>query len=230
MTRLRSACPGYPRWISRAARIAIAGFAFGAAGLAFAHATIVFGTLSVAPNPPPANVPLTFELTLHDPTGTPVEDAIVRLEIGSLAPGETIVPGEAPAPGSAPDTDAAREPDADLVEPVAQASATEVSPGRYRAQLAVPAAGLYPILIRDQTFRQEEATQIVSMRLGTGERVESIEFILPPTATGGGLGAWLIWLVAIPLVAGVIVTVLVLRASPQDGSAEREAENRGGPG
>lgn len=181
-------------------------------GVAVAHATIVFGTLSVDPNPPPVNAPLTFELTLHDPTGTPVEDAVVRLEVGSLAPGGAV------APGSAPESDPAKGPDAEPVEPVARASATEVSPGRYRAQLEVPAPGSYPILIRDQTFRQEEATQIVSMRLGTDDRVDPIDFILPPTATGGGLGAWLIWLVAIPLVAGVVVTILVLRANPADGA------------
>ena len=176
-----------------------------AASTAAAHATIVFGTLTPTPNPPDAGEPLSFELTLDDPTGAPVEDAVVRAELRPAAPEEELA-------------DAAP---AELAAPVVDASFAEIRPGVYRAELTAPEAGLYRILLRDRTFRQEEATQIVSMRLGTGEPVEPIDFLFPPTATGGNLGTWLLWLVAIPLLAGIVVTVLVLRREPADAGAAR---------
>lgn len=175
----------------------------------FAHATVVFGTLTVEPNPPPANVPIVLDLFLEDPTGTPVEDAIVRAEWTPVT-----------ADPVTPDPETAAEPGTDgFAEPLVEAEFSEVEPGRYRAEVVVPVAGSFQVLLRDQTFRQEEATQIVSLDIGTGDRVAAIDFLLPPTATGGGLAAWLLWLVAIPLVAGIVVTILVLRGGPTDADA-----------
>jgi hypothetical protein len=149
-----------------------------------AHATVVFGTLTVEPNPPPANAPIVLDLFLEDPTGTPVEDAIVRAELSPVTadPGIT-APETAGAETTGPETAAESAPEA-LAEPLAETEFAEVEPGRYRAEVVVPVTGTYQVLIRDRTFRQEEASQIVSLDIGTGDRVAPIDFLLPPTAPG----------------------------------------------
>ena len=44
---------------------------------------------------------------------------------------------------------------------------------------------------------------------------EGLSFVFPPTATGPqGLRTWLLWLVGLPLLAGLAVTVLVLTRGP----------------
>src|SRR5690606_29778004 len=86
----------------------------------------------------------------------------------------------------------------------------EVSPGLYRAALPVPDAGHYTLSLRDRTYRQEEAVANVVVEFGT--KLGEVMFVLPPTATGpASLGTWLLWLIVVPLIAGVVVTVLVLR-------------------
>jgi len=69
--------------------------------------------------------------------------------------------------------------------------------------------------MRDQTFRQEEARANLSfVVLGSDTELvneASIPFVFPPTATGSqGLRTWLIWLIALPVVAGIVVTAFVL--------------------
>lgn len=155
-------------------------------GAALAHATLVFGTLSSAPPAPRPGEPFTLRLELADPTGTPVEDAYVLAEF--------------------------RRQEDD--EPVSARLEEGEVPGRYQASLALPQPGSYQLLLRDQTFRQEEARAELEVTLGDGplfpEGKDAIVF--PPTATGpANLGTWLIWLIAVPLAAGVVVTVLVLR-------------------
>lgn len=63
------------------------------------------------------------------------------------------------------------------------------------------------------------------MQIGMDQRVDPIDFLFPPTATGGGVSVWLLWLVAIPLIAGIVVTILVLRSGPA-GGRDTAASNR----
>lgn len=176
--------------------------ALAALGTAAAHATIVFGTLSVEPNPPRAAVPLELRLTIDDPTGTPVEDAVVIAQF-------------TPAEGAELDVDA---------EPLASTEFQENDPGAYTAEVVLPASGIYRVVLRDRTFAQEEAIQIVSMEVGGEAPLQPIDFIFPPTETGAGLGTWLVWLIAIPLVAGVVVTVLVLRGGQRADAEDTSAD------
>ena len=178
-----------PYAASCALRAALLSIALGVVSMAAAHATIVFGTLTVEPNPPEAAAPLELGLTIDDPVGAPVEDAVVVAQF-------------APAEGADLDVDA---------EPLATTDFRETAPGRYAAEVVIPADGVYRVVLRDRTFAQEEAIQIVTMEIGADEPLDPIDFIFPPTATGAGLGTWLVWLVAIPLVAGIVVTILVLR-------------------
>lgn len=170
----------------RAALLLIAGLSvllLGAA--AFAHATLVLGTLTSDPATPQPSEPFTVTLELFDPTQVPVEDAWVLAEFRQQ--------------GAPEDT-----------EPVSGRFEESETPGVYRTLVALPERGRYVLLLRDQTFRQEEAQATLTFPVGR-PLAEPLEFVFPPTATGPqSLGVWLLWLIGLPLLAAVIVTVLVL--------------------
>ena len=164
-------------------------FLIGLGSSALAHATIVFGTLQSEPAVPQPGEPVNLTLQLQDPTEVPVEDAWVLAEF---------------RPEGAPEES----------EPVS-VRFEEAAPGRYEAEVALPKTGTWQLLLRDQTFRQEEAQAELDFPVGTEGGGDVLSFIFPPTATGQqGVATWLVWLVALPVVAGVVVTVLVLRRSP----------------
>lgn len=183
-------------------------------GTALAHATLVFGTVTTQPSPPPAGEPFTIQLEMSDPAGTPVEDAIVFVE---AAPQEEGVPE--------PDTE---DGPAELRDPVVTSDRfEEVEPGLYQTEVALPEDGAWVLLFRDQTFRQEEARASITMRVGEGAQGAPLSFIFPPTATGPrSLTTWLVWLIGLPVVAGAVVTVMVLRGGRNDEEDEHNESGR----
>lgn len=190
----------------RSSRLALGKFAvalsvllFGAA--AFAHATLVLGTLSSDPAAPRPGEPFAITVELVDPTQVPVEDAWVLAEFRQQgAPAES--------------------------EPVTARLEEGNTPGVYQAQVTLPERGAYALLLRDQTFRQEEAQAELTFNVGSGTSPENLSFVFPPTATGPqSLTVWLAWLIGLPLSAAIIVTVLVLRR----GEAHETAEGQAGP-
>lgn len=174
---------------------------------AAAHATLVFGTVTTEPAPPRAVDPVTIVLEMSDPVDAPVEDAVVFVE--------------ATAPSGA-----VRESDV----------FAEAEPGVYRTEMTLPEAGEWTLLFRDQTFRQEEAQAALTLTVGPDGRREPLSFIFPPTATGpAALSTWLAWLIGLPLVAGAVVTVIVLRGGRGEDAEEavvvggdRGGDDRGG--
>ncbi len=151
------------------------------ASVALAHATIVLGTLSLEPNPPQPGSQIRFRLEMIDPTQVPIEDAVVRIDVTPTARGAAVT-----------------------------ATFDETAPGIYEATLVLPQGGEYALLMRDQTFRQEEAQAKLLLNLDNAA-VDPIPFVFPPTVTASNnLATWLVWLIGLPLVAGVVVTVLVL--------------------
>lgn len=152
---------------------------------ALAHATLVLGSLASDPVAARPGEPFTLSLELRDPTQIPVEDAWVLAEFRPQgAPAET--------------------------EPVSARFEESNTPGVYRTQVALPERGRYALLLRDQTFRQEEAQATLTFPVGRA-LAEPLEFVFPPTATGPqSLRVWLLWLIGLPLLAAVVVTVLVL--------------------
>jgi hypothetical protein len=152
------------------------------ATLAVAHATIVLGTLTFTPDPPIPGQSIEVRLEMVDPTQFPIEDAIVAIELTPADGGRTVV-----------------------------GNFSEVEPGIYRSDVTLAAVGDYEVVMRDRTFRQEEA--IVTLPLTVGEaQLEAIRFVFPPTAVGPNrsITTWLIWLIGLPVVAGIVVTALVL--------------------
>ncbi len=170
--------------------------------VALAHPMLVIGEVRFLPDPPVPGRSASVVLNLQDTSLTEVEDAVVFLELREGVP--------------------AAENDQPRGEPVVSTDRLEeTAPGVYETTIAVPALGDYTLSIRDRTYRQEEAVANVELVLD-GEPVDFVPFVLPPTATGPtSLGSWLVWLVGVPLLAGVIVTVLVLR-SGRDAKAADE--------
>ena len=159
-------------------------FVWGFLGTAAAHATLVLGQLEVIPARPTAAAPFSLELTLTGPTQVPVQDAVVVAELRPEA-----------------------QPDADPI----RADFSETDAGVYQAETDLPRAGAYEVVLRDQTYRQEEATARLETPLHVGAPNETQGFVFPPTATGAsGWRTWLLWLIGLPVVAALLVTVLVL--------------------
>jgi hypothetical protein len=175
------------------------------AGGACAHATLVLGELRVSPDPPVAGEPLRISLTLAEPSMAPVEDAVVLVELREHRPETAAVPAASTeAPTLAP-----AEVERDLVE---------VAPARYEAEVVLDRAATYHLLIRDRTFEWEEANASVLIEVG-GDPLGTLPFILPPTAIGPrSVWTWLAWLIGLPVVAGIVVTLLVLGSSRSSGA------------
>jgi len=163
-----------------------------AVAIAFAHATIVIVTLTLEPLTPNVNEPLAFSLYLETPLQVPVEDAILILE--------------------------AKPKDGQTTE-VTRVNLAEDSenPGTYRGEIIPTKEGAWDFFFRDQTYKAEEANQHIEVLVGQ-ENFPDIEFIFPPTAieSGNSWRTWLIWLVGLPLVAAIILTVFVLTSSRED--------------
>lgn len=189
-------------------------------GPVLAHATLVFGTLTTEPNPPTAEG---FKLILHmmDPVRTPVESAVVYAEFG---PSDVIQEH----------ADADEATHALLHEGGTDAAAGferfEFSEpelgGYYETFVTLPENGEFLLMMRDQTYPKEDAVALVEFTVGADEPLEEKLFVFPPTDIGTAtLGTWLIWLIALPVVAGAIVTGVVLSGGKKDrtGSGKQPA-------
>jgi hypothetical protein len=166
-----------------------------AGGSALAHATPVLGTVTTAPTPPAASAPFTLSLRLLDLTQVPVEDARVLAEFRRS--------GEA-APVSA------------RLEETGTA-------GVYETTLELPQEGGYTLLLRDQTYRQEEAQATLRFSVGRVP-AQPLEFVFPPTATGSGVWTWIGFLIGLPLaVAGVVTALVILRGGEANPAPLEEA-------
>lgn len=179
----------------------------GTASLSAAHATLVLGRFEVAPARPAADAPATFRLRLEDPTQVPVEDAYIFAEL---------------RPAGTPDAVPVR----------AEFTETEAA-GVYEVTATLEEAGPYRVLLRDQTYRQEEAQAALTepLRVGGPNTVPNgaQEFVFPPTATGGAnLRTWLLWLIGLPVAAALLVTVLVLTRGDPGGKAGDEQGGKQG--
>ena len=170
----------------------VGGLVGGLISVALAHATLVLGTVSSTPATPQPGEDFTLNLSLEDPVGVATEDAVVYAEF--------------------------RPPGASLEsEPVRDVRLEEVSAGAYSATLSLPSAGEWNLFLRDQTFRQEEATASLVFNVGNADAAPSQSFVFPPTATGpANIWTWLGWLIGLPVIAAVVVTVLVLTGDKRE--------------
>jgi hypothetical protein len=184
-----------------------------------AHATIVMGDVVTTPTTPRPGEPFTLRLSLEDPLGTPIEDAVVAVEFRSLPdvraaePAGEDVRNEADTLIISPETEAA-------VPPV-RSEFREVEAGVYETQSQIPEGGIYHMLFRDTTYRQEEARAALIYVVSDSDMSQDdaadandavLSFLFPPTAVGPQfLWLWLFLLIGLPLFAAGVVTVMVLR-------------------
>lgn len=205
MSQTRASRPSR-RGRTRGATAALVALLIAGAGLepADAHATLVIGELRFTPDPPVGSDTLVATIDLEDPGLVEVEDAVVFIELR-----------RADQPDAPASENAQPSGEADHVTDRLE----ETSPGRYEIELPRLPDGSYTLSVRDRTYRQEEAVANVLVTFGE-DRIGEVVFVLPPTAIGpASLGTWLLWLIVVPLVAGVVVTILVLRGG-KDGDDE----------
>ena len=184
----------------RAVRTALIFGCLAMGGGALAHATLVLGTVATAPTPPQAGAPFTLAVRLLDLTQIPVEDARVLAEFRH--PGQT--------------------------EPVAARFQESNTPGVYETTLTLPRAGDYTLLLRDQTYRREEAQATLSFPVGRAP-AEPLTFVFPATTTGADVWTWIGFLVGLPLLAGGTVTALVLLRGSKDAASSKAGGATRGP-
>lgn len=173
-----------------------------------AHPMVVIGHLSIEPNPPEPGAEVHVDILLEEQTQKPVPDAIMFMEFRTI-----------PADYDLNDPD--RTPLLDL--PIfykTDLPLEEYAEARYRITFPVPEKGSYYLTIRDRTYPAEDAIATIEFETGLEKPYTDKEllFILPPTdITPAKLSTWIAWLIAIPLIAGIVVTVLVLRtAKPEE--------------
>lgn len=150
-----------------------------------AHAFIVTGNITTVPIDAKPREMFTLYIDMTDSAGTPVEDAIVAAEFTKDGRMRRF-----------------------------EFSAGD-RPGLYFTKVNLPEEGEYSLLLRDTTYSQEEARATLTFTLGI-KQIEQIPFIFPLTKTSSNpLSVWLIWIIGIPILAGIIVTVVVLRRAPR---------------
>lgn len=181
-----SSAPRTRRDRKHVAAVLLAALTLLLAGVAGAHATLVLGKLTVAPDPPDPAMAATLTIALEDPSLTPILDATLLADIRP-----------------------AEEPDATPI--TIRFEELDTPEGSYRAAWTPRRKGAVTVLVRDQTYRQEEARANVTLVVG-GAANDTVPFVLPPTATRPrSIATWLVWLIGLPVAAGILVTVMVLR-------------------
>src|SRR5690625_4065881 len=172
---------------------ALVGFLVGAAllftGSVAAHASLGFGSMYTAPHSA-APEGFTLVLQMMDPLRTPIEVAVVAAEFRYF-------------PEDATEEEAGEW----HVFPFA-----ETGPGgNYETAVTLPVSGRYQLFMRDTTYPQEDATAELFTVIDGVEEHGELLFIFPPTDIGAAsVSTWLIWIVVIPVGAGIIVTVWAL--------------------
>ncbi len=190
--------PGARRRPRRRALALLAMLALLLAPTAVAHGTLVLGSVTLTPDPPRPGASLVITVDLATTARSPVEGAKLS---GTLVP--------ANRPGATPVALTFQE----YKEPY----------GTYRASFDAPAAGTYTLTVRDSTYKNEDTTAKVALQIGGTAPNGSLDFTFPPVNTGSrSVVRWLLWLVGLPLLAGVVVTILVLRSK----RGERTVEDR----
>ena len=175
----------------------------GAPQLAHAHATLVIGDLQLTPDPPVPGEAVSVRISLVDPLLVAVEKALVRVEFREIDPEDPFVPA------SITGTEAREF--LELPSVLGTDYLPEVEDGVYVGTFVAPEEGRYTVSVRDTTFRNEEAIANIGVNVGRGVNGD-VAFVLPPTPIApSSLGTWLLWIIGIPLVAGLLVTFLALR-------------------
>jgi hypothetical protein len=190
----RSFPPGRSPAASRALPLALL-VALLLAGSAAAHQSLLFAHVSTRPDAPLAGEP--FELLVHLTDSSHRDVGRVEL-VASLT--------EVGRPE-------AEDIDAGGAQEGAGATPLDAEPGSglYRGLMPAHPAGEYRLTLVELVDGETETSASAEIEIG-GEAVD-MQLVLPPSGRNG-LGTWLVWLVGLPLLAGLLVTLLVLTGRP----------------
>lgn len=178
--------------------------------VSFAHPFVVIGHLEISPNPPVPGEELHVDIRLEEQNQKPVPDAVMFIEFRIHPPDYD-------------SNDPDRTPILEL--PIfykTELPLEEYAEAQYRITFPSPPSGDYYLTIRDRTYPVEDALATIEFSSGRERPYKPADllFILPPTdITPAKLSTWIAWLIAIPLVSGIVVTVLVLRSDKPEQTA-----------
>lgn len=159
-------------------------------GTVFGHQELLFARLTTQPPQPQPGEPFELLVTLSDSSDRQVGGAqLVAL----------LADADAAEPDRTGSGQAALAPGVTL--------RNEPGTGRYRGSARARPAGDYRLELVELTNDQPEASASTTLTIGGGSPVD-VELVLPPS-NENGLGAWLLWLLGLPLLAGLLVAVLV---------------------
>jgi hypothetical protein len=91
----------------------------------------------------------------------------------------------------------------------------EAGSGRYHGTMPGRPAGTYLLTIVEVVGGEVETR--ASAELAVGGPAVDLRLLMPPSGRSG-LGTWLVWLVGLPLLAGLLVTLLVLTGRGRSGT------------
>lgn len=175
-------------------------------GQALGHPQILFANVSTEPAAPQAAEPFTIRVELHDSSGRAVTDLELALMIHQPGSEITVAEGDSAAEiDDGLEGDDGLDGNGDVVAEVPLGSAGES--GVYRAEVPALPAGDYPFRLAEVVNGNIESNAVGELPVG-GEESVMLELLMPPVSAG--FGAWLVWLVGLPLLAGLLVTILVL--------------------
>ena len=189
---------------ARARRALAAAVLVTAMGWTAAHPVLLFGRVSTDPADAPAGQPVrvTVQLTDSARQEVPGLDMEIRLFDPETDPEALAAVGASEESG---------------LPVLARVAITdEDDNGVYHGELPELAAGSYPFRLVELVDEEVESNSSGVLPVGAGEPID-MDLILPPVAAG--VGTWLIWLVGLPLLAGVLVTVLVLSGKGKEAKA-----------
>lgn len=167
---------------------------------ASAHQSLLFAHVTTRPAMPVAGEAFELRVHLTDSSHREVSDVNLVAQVDDDA--ETAVDEQA-EDGTLPDRALA------LAEPLI----AEPGSGEYRGRIAARPQGVYRLTLVEVVDGESESSAAGNLGVGGSSAVD-LQLLLPPSGEGG-LGTWLVWLVGLPLLAGLLVTVLVLTGRTQ---------------
>jgi hypothetical protein len=159
---------------------------------ATAHQQLLFARVASVPEVPRPGEPFEVRVIVNDASRRAVSDMNLRLFFSPL--GQDV-------------QGANQAPDQEIDRPVTVAL-TGSGAGTYRGTVEGLDAGSYRMTLAEFVDGNRESSAVTEISVDGGTPLEA-ELLLPPGG-GGGLGTWLVWLVGLPVLAGVLVTLLVL--------------------
>lgn len=165
-------------------------------GLAHAHQELLFAHVSSSPPAPVAGEEFQLRVRLSESSGQPITGVVLVALLRE--PGEA-TGDEKPGPDEISSGVSLR--------PGAEA-------GTYRGRMGAKPEGVYRLTLVEVVEGRAEASGSGSIEIGGADPLEE-ELLLPPSG-GSALGSWLVWLVGLPLLAGLLVTLLVFTGRRSD--------------